>query len=332
MSSINESEKTTKKPPTRKAMGRGLEALLGGKGGSNTGINQKVVKASNREDLTVDQIGATSQLEIAKIIANPDQPRKTFNQEGIEELANSIKTQGLIQPIVVAKKNPSDPQSDYVIVAGERRWRACKLAGLAKVDVVVRDHAKYTNLDNDLASLIENIQREDLNPVDLAKSYQKIMQSSQITQEALATYIGRSRVKIANTIRLLRLPEEVLARLVKKELSEGQARALLGLESKDLIVSMADKIRAESLSVRQVEAEVKKILQNNNENTSRPNTISQKANTGKSEAILKTEATLRDIFATKVSINGNAKRGTIELYYTGEESLNRLLHLMKGLR
>ena len=339
MSSIQdrekESSKVQNKSHPRKAMGRGLAALLGGAENAGAGVKQQIVKTGNSKEFTVEKVEGLRRLPLSKIVANPDQPRKTFNQASIEELAESIKTQGLIQPIIVSQQQAGDPNSDFVIVAGERRWRASKLVGLQEIDVVVRDGEKYSSLDNDLASLIENVQREDLNPVDLAKSYQTIIQNSQITQEELSKHIGRSRVKIANTIRLLRLPEEILEGLRKREFSEGQARALLALESPQQMLDTAAKIRSESLSVRQVEAEVKRIL--NTSSTKQANEETRRKDSGasspaKSQELVKAEELLREIFATKVRISGNTKRGTVELYYTSEDSLNRLLHLMKGLR
>jgi len=229
-----------------------------------------------------------------------------------------------------------------LIVAGERRYRASKLAGLTEIPVFVRDDS-HTETENDLASLVENIQREELNPIELAEAYERLLEKKTLTQESLSKKLGVSRVAIANTLRLLKLPELIRPLVVEGKIKEGHARALLSLPNEDLMLRLAQETIEEALSVRAVESKIRDILN--------PPTQTIKAQLGdlseesmlmaatekeakesgrKDPEILALEEELRKLFGTKVQIKGNGTRGMIELFYAGSDSLNRLLHLLRS--
>ncbi|MBE6700920.1 MAG: ParB/RepB/Spo0J family partition protein [Ruminococcaceae bacterium] len=212
----------------KKGLGKGLNTFF-----LDTGIDEGV-----------------KEIEISKIFPDPDQHRKTFSQETIRELSDSIKVHGVIQPLIVRKDG-----ENYKIVAGERRYRASILAGLEKLPVIVRDDIS----DRDAAeiALIENLQREDLNPVDEAKGYEKLISDFNITQDEAAQRVGKSRVAVTNALRLLKLPDEVLEHLRNATISAGHARALLPLKNKEDILEMLSRIINEGLSVRDTENEVR---------------------------------------------------------------------------
>ncbi len=215
----------------KNSLGKGLESLIPKAEKTRTIINE---------------------IDIADIIPNPDQPRKVFNEEALSELTDSIRKNGIIQPMVLAK---GEEEGTYVIIAGERRWRAAGLAGLRRVPAVVREITKETE-KLELA-LIENIQREDLGPLELARAYKNLMDKHEYRQEDVADVVGKSRSAVANTIRLLGLPERVIMALEEGHISEGHARALIGLEEKKA-VEILIKIIENSLSVRDVEKLVSK--------------------------------------------------------------------------
>lgn len=192
------------------------------------------------------------ELDTGSLRPNAHQPRQHFEHKALEELAASIKAQGLIQPILV---RPTDMPGFYEIVAGERRWRACQLAGLEQVQCIVRSLDDYESM---AIALIENLQREDLNPLEEARALEKIKEHFSITQEELADKIGKSRPAVTNALRLLKLPERVLIMLEKNVLSAGHARALLGLEHAEDMEALAQTVSSQNLSVRQTEALVKK--------------------------------------------------------------------------
>lgn len=210
----------------RKVLGKGLEALIS----SNY---------SENDELTVQSI------EIDRIKPNLSQPRQNFDEEELQELAISIQSQGLLQPIIVM---PDDDQ--FEILVGERRWRAAKIAGLTKIDAIVR---KYNADEQLILQLIENIQRTNLNPVEEAKAYKTLMENLEITQEELASRLGKSRTAITNTIRLLKLPEQIQADIIFKRLSEGHARTLLALKEEDFLLPLRNKAVEEKWSVRRLE-------------------------------------------------------------------------------
>ncbi len=218
----------------KKGLGKGLDALF----------------EDNALDLE-QPAGGEVQLRVSAVEPDKNQPRKHFDKEALEELAASIKEHGLIQPIIVA---PIDGER-YRIIAGERRWRASRLAGLEEIPALVRE---YTDREISEISLIENLQREDLNPIEEALGYRNLMELYGMTQEKVAQTVSKSRSAVANTMRLLQLPEQILDFIKTGELSAGHARALLALESADQQLAVANRIITEELNVRQTEALIKK--------------------------------------------------------------------------
>jgi len=320
-----------KNPDGRKALGRGLAALL------NTGNSQvnsvpPPAKSSLVESEVAKEVSTPLarllDIEISKIEPNPGQPRKSFNEEKLQELALSLKEQGVIQPIVVKQIGPEK----FQIIAGERRWRASKIAGLLIIPAIVREDTK-PEVENDLASLIENIQREELNAVELAQAYERMIKMHLLTQEQMAEKVGVSRVSVANTLRLLKLPQAVQQLIVEGKLSEGHSRALLSLESAEEITQMADQIVNHKLTVRDVESRVRMRVVGHTLPAHSPHSAESTAQPeSKKPEVLAMEEELRQIFGTKVAVRGVGDRGTIEIYYTGADSLNRILHLLRGLK
>jgi ParB family transcriptional regulator, chromosome partitioning protein len=275
----------------RPALGRGLSAL----------IPDAAPVAVNERALDVD-----SDL----LRPNQFQPRSTMDESKIEELARSIRANGIIQPIVVRKKD-----GGYEIVAGERRWRASQRAGLLKVPVVVRDIPDDRLL---AVALIENIQRENLNPIEEAHAYRRLAEDHQLTQEQIADAVGKDRSSIANYVRLLKLPQEVRANVGSGVLSMGHARALLGLPDETSQLRVARDIVARSLSVRETEALVKR--------ASEPVTIKPAAD--KDVHTRAAEERLRFALGTRVRIVRKRKGGQIEIEFGTEEELQRVFEML----
>jgi ParB family chromosome partitioning protein len=315
--------------PERKALGRGLAALMGdgAVAASAPRAPAPIPTTSVAAPIATPTATAPSPyqvLELKLIEANPEQPRKTFNQSRLEELAESLRERGLVQPILVRKKGEK-----FQIIAGERRWRAAQLAGLVKIPVVVRE-AQTESGDDDLASVVENIQREELNAVELSIAYDRLLKKYSFTQEQLAKKLGVSRVSLANTLRLLKLPESVKELIKQGRLSEGHSRALLALEDQKVTEEIAQQVVAQGLTVREVETLVrqkKEISPTNGGKTSSSSIPSQSV----ISSMAAVEEELRRIFGTKVSIRGAGVRGSIEIVYTGEDSFRRILHQIRAI-
>lgn len=294
-----------KKKPGRGGLGKGLDLLIPTESSSKTTEDEK-------ETLLLK----TSQLE-----PNKDQPRKKFDEEKIEELAQSIRQYGIIQPIIVCKK-----EDYYQIIAGERRWRAAKKAGVKEVPVVVKD---YTEKEIAEISLIENIQREDLNPIEEAKSYRQLIDEYNLTQEELAERVSKSRAEITNKMRLLKLHEDVQKMLIAGDISAGHARALLGLEDKKDQLKLANDIVEKNYSVRQTEDLVKKMNEPKKKS-------SEKNKEGDSLDFVyrDLEKKLSDCLGTKVKITRKDKnKGKLEINYYSEDELDRLYGIInKGAK
>ena len=291
-----------KKKPIKGGLGKGLDLLIPG--------------AETKEEKKETLLLKTSQLE-----PNKDQPRKKFDEEAIEELAQSIKQYGIIQPIIVCKRDDY-----YQIIAGERRWRAAKKAGIREVPVVVKE---YTEKEIAEISLIENIQREDLNPIEEAKSYKRLIDEYKLTQEELSERVSKSRTEIANKMRLLKLHDDVQKMLISGALSAGHARALLGLEVKKDQLKAANEITEKSLSVRQTEDLVKKMNEPKKEKEGKSKTEDSL------EFVYKDlEKRLSDCLGTKVKISRKDKnKGKIEINYYSEDELDRLYGIInKGAK
>lgn len=279
----------------RPALGRGLSALI---------PDATASPQAPRE--------TTSEVDLDLLGPNPFQPRLNFDEGRLEELAASIRSNGIIQPILVRRRDRR-----YEIIAGERRWRAAQRAGLLKVPVVVREVPDDKLLE---VALIENIQRENLNPIDEAIAYRRLIDEFKLTQESLATAVGKERSTIANTLRLLRLPDAARTHVITGALTMGHARALLGLENPDTLTHTADSVIAKGLSVRETEALVKKInaAPAQGENTHPPTEPQTDVHTRQAED------KLRFALGTRVKIRRQGKKGKIEIEFTSEDELQRL--------
>lgn len=246
---------------------------------------------------------------IEDIKPNRAQPRKTFTSEKLEELAASIREQGIIQPLVVIRK-----ANHYEIIAGERRWRAAQKAGLHEVPVVIQDVSENTALE---MALIENIQREDLNAIEEAHAYRALMEKIDLSQEEMAKRVGKDRSTVANSLRLLKLPEEVQRDIIDERLSMGHARALLALEQPELLRKAREEILKKHLSVRGAEALVKRLKN-----------PSPKKSKGQEREVVELVEQLKKRFQTKVEIKTGGRSGKIEISYSGLEELSRIIELL----
>ena len=280
----------------RPALGRGLSALI------PDSPSPAPAAAADRA------------LEIDSDLLRPNkfQPRTHMDDERIEDLARSIKSNGIIQPIVVRKV-----EQGYEIIAGERRWRAAQRAGLLKVPVVVRDIPEDRLL---AVALIENIQREDLNPIEEAVAYRRLSDEFQLTQEQIADAVGKDRSSVANYVRLLRLPQEVRNSVASNALSMGHARALLGLTDESAQLRVARDVVSRSLSVRETEALVKKAASPEEKKPEKATDVHTRA----------AEDTLRLALGTRVRINRKGKGGKIEIEFVSEDELHRLYERLTG--
>ncbi len=267
------------------------------------------------------QQGGASMLRLADIEPNRSQVRKTFDPESIAELASSIKEHGLIQPIVVRRKN----NGFYEIIAGERRWRACKAAGLTEVPVIVKD---LDDRSASLVALVENLQREDLDPVEEARGYESLMREYGMTQEEAAFSVGKSRPSVANKLRLLTLPGEVLDSLHKGKLSFGHARALIPLAEKiseKELCEFASRVEYEEISVRETEKRVKNLLERKPQNAPAP------ANKVRSSYYGRLESRASAKLGRKVAISDGAYgKGKLVLSYSSAKDLETLLKQLCG--
>ena len=263
--------------------------------------------------------GAAENIRISDIEPRRDQPRKTFEREALEVLADSIAAYGVLQPIIV-RENPV-AEGTYEIIAGERRWRASKMAGLTEIPAVIFDGDELKAAQ---VALIENIQREDLNPVEEAMGYGALIDKFGLTQEQVSKQVGKSRPAIANMLRLLELPTEVLEMLKEGTISAGHARALLGLNSEELMIEYANKIVERSLSVREVESLVQRI--NNLRSDSEEEKVHPQIKTHMKELERRAMSTL----GRKVRISRSSHKKVIEISYSDDEDLESLLTSLCG--
>lgn len=260
-----------------------------------------------------DNQGIT-EVKLTDVMPNPNQPRKNFDEEKLQTLSDSIKEHGLIQPIIVTRKD-----ENYIIVAGERRWRAAKKAGIKKIPVLIRDY-------NDLAvkeiALIENLQREDLNPIEEAMGYRSLMDDYNLTQEEISARLGKSRSAIANSVRLLSLDKYTQDKLVSGEISEGHARCAISVPAGVVREFFINRIIQDGLNVRQAELLAKDLAK-----TKEPKAEKQKDVAYKIE-LERISKNLEQYLGTKVKLSGTSKKGKIEIEYYGNRDLERLLDLI----
>lgn len=292
-----------------RGLGKGLDLLI------PNAIGEEETKKTVEEHKKEEVRGAETIVKITKVEPNRKQPRKTFDEDALQELADSIKQFGLIQPILV-----QDREDHYEIIAGERRWRAAKMAGLKEVPVIIR---KYTEKEIMEISLIENIQRENLNPIEEAQAYKRLLTEFHMKQDEIAERVSKSRAAVANSMRLLKLGEEVQQMVVEEMISTGHARALLAIEDKDEQYTIAQKIFDEKLSVRDVEKLVK--------NLNKPIKPAKRVVDDKTMELIyrDLEEKLKSRLSTKVSIKGKTKgAGTIEIEFYDGTDLERLIEML----
>lgn len=309
----------------RGGLGKGLDSLIpqsknvqtSERGNVKNNVEKPVVKTEVVEKIVekvVEKVVHTEQMiKLSKIEPNREQPRKNFGEDSLIELTNSIKQFGIIQPLIVQKKGDY-----YEIIAGERRWRAAKLAGLKEVPVIVKEYTKQEAVE---IALIENIQRESLNPIEEAHAYRRLLEEFSLKQDEIAERVSKSRTAITNSMRLLKLNEKVQQMVVDEMISTGHARALLAIENQEEQVVLATKIFDEKLSVRETEnlirllknpkeKKVKKVIEN--------------------EFVYKDlEEKIKSVIGTKVNINPKAKgKGKIEIEYYSNDELERIFELL----
>ncbi|WP_069651086.1 ParB/RepB/Spo0J family partition protein [Caloranaerobacter ferrireducens] len=283
----------------RRGLGKGLAALIPDEPLNNIENNDK------------DRVIS---VDVSLIKPNKEQPRREFTLDSLNELAESLKVHGLIQPVIVRKIDDG-----YELVAGERRWRAAKIAGLKEIPCIVRD---FENRKSAEIALVENIQREDLNPIEEAIAYKRLMEKYKLTQEEISTVVGKSRPYVANTLRLLNLSQEVISFILEGKLTSGHGRALLQIDDSNMQIKFAKEIIEKGLSVRETEKLVKELknkvkVKKNNKNESERDPFT-----------LEIEEQLRKILGTKVQISKGRKKGKIEIEYYSQDDLDRILDII----
>ena len=289
-----------------KGLGRGLNALFGlDSDESYNNISSQKQQSTN----------GVLELDITKVKPNPNQPRKNFDEDALKELASSIKIHGIVQPIVVNKQ----ANGEYLIIAGERRWRAANLCGLRTVPAVVKN---YTDKQIKEISIIENLQREDLNPIEAARAIKQLMDEYGLTQETVSERIGKSRSNVANTLRLLSLYPDVVAMVENGKISSGHARCLVVVEDPKEQIKLAQLTISKNLSVRDLEKAVKTYL-----NPTKKVVIKEEQSIELRELISQMQKT----FATKVSAIGNDNKGRIYIDYYTRDDLDRIAELLELL-
>lgn len=279
-------------PAARKGLGKGLEALL--------------------SDNLLEGAGIT-ELEISLISSNPYQPRRDFDEEKLAELSQSIKEHGLIQPVVVRRA-----ETGYHIIAGERRLRAARMAGLEQIPAIVKEASEAEMMQ---LAVVENVQRQDLNPVEEAAAYRRLMDEFAMTQDDISDLVGKSRPAVANTLRLLKLPIEVLELVSRETLSEGHARALLGTKSTEAQMKLAREAVRRKLSVRQLEEMVARLTGQRK----------RKKDVMKDPDMAALESRFRNELGTRVRISGTPASGRIEIFYFSAEELDTIIEKTIGI-
>ena len=285
-------------------LGRGISAL----------ISESAPLSEPQDEEAADQENTVQYIDINDIRPNRNQPRKNFDSDGIRELAASIQEHGIIQPLIVRKGD-----NGYELVAGERRWRAAREAAVEKVPCIVRE---FTDEENALIAIIENMQREDLDPIEEAEGLDTMMKEYGLTQEEVSKSVGKSRPYITNSLRLLKLPQDIRDKVSEGVISAGHARALLSVKTRALQDQICQKIVKEGLSVREAEK-----LVNNGGKAKR-----RTAKSRKDPDIIAVEDKLKEIYGTRVAITTNGRKGAVEISYYGRDDLNRIIELLESVK
>ena len=300
---------------------------MAGKRGLGAGIDTLIPKRKESDSNTKTEVKTVvkevDKIDINKIEPNNSQPRKNFNEDSLQELADSIKQHGMIEPLIVQQGE----KGFYRIIAGERRWRAAKIAGLKEIPVIVKD---YTNQEIMEIALIENIQREDLNPIEEAEAFQKLIEEYHLKQDEIAEKVSKSRVAITNALRLLKLDEKVRQMVIEDKIKSGHARALLAIEDLELQYNTAIKVFDEKLSVRETEKLVKNLSKDDKKQEEKKIPAEEQLQVVYAEYAEK----LKTIMGTKVNINRNkdGKKGKIEKEYYSSEEIERIIDMMSHLQ
>ncbi len=278
------------------SLGRGLGALI-----STTSSTKKSTPKENTPTSSTDEV---LHVPLSSIFPDEEQPRRYFSEIELQELAASITHHGILQPLLVSPR----AEGGYELIAGERRWRAAGLAGLATAPVIVREFPPEQKLE---VSLIENIQRQDLNPIEEAKAFERLITDFGLTQQEVADKVGKSRPAVANTVRLLNLPEEVQTALIHRTINMGQARALLAIDNQEALLDMFASMQGKKITVRELEKKTSAL---------QPHTLSRP-----DPNLTYLEDELRAVLGTKVSVNKKNKGGTITIHYFSPEELGSLV-------
>lgn len=289
---------------SKRGLGKGINSLIG-----DYSFDDIVENTTERRDFV-------EELSLEKIKANPGQPRKSFDREALEELADSVKNQGVIQPIIVERQHDG-----YIVVAGERRYRAAKLAGLETVPSIVKNFTEGQRLE---VALIENIQRENLNPLEEAKAYRYLIDKTNMSQQNLADRVGKKRSTVANSLRLLNLPTQVQNALISKTISAGHARALMSVVNPSEQVVLLNRIITEHLSVRQSEDIAKQL--NNGSRAAKKKKA--KRSQARSAELTSVEEKFLDACGSKVHIKGTLNKGSVEISFYSPDDLQRIYSLI----
>ncbi len=298
----------------KKGLGRGLGALLG----ENFEEEELISEKEKKEETKAGTVPKEIFIKVSLIEPNREQPRKEFDKEQMEELASSIRQYGVLQPIMVQKKGDM-----YEIIAGERRWRAAKMAGLKEIPAIIREYDKQKKME---ISLIENVQRADLNPIEEAAAYRQLIDEFGLKQEEIAERVAKNRATITNSLRLLKLEPRVQELLIQGKLSSGHARALLAIEDSQQQYATAELIIKNELSVREVEKLVKTLLKPKKEKM-------QKDEKDISFVFRDLEERMKSIMGTKVLIHRKDKnKGRIEIEYYSESELERIVELIESIQ
>lgn len=277
----------------KKALGKGLEAFL-------------------PDDFGILKEERYAEVDMERVMPNPHQPRMKFDESSIEELARSIRESGVLQPILVVPEG-----NNYKIIVGERRWRAAQKAGLQKIPVLIRTIPEEHQLE---MSLIENLHREDLNPLEIALGYKKMVEELNYSQQEVADKVGKDRTSVTNTLRLLHLPQEIQDLLAEGMISMGHARALLGLEDPELQISLARQMIQDNLSVREVERLVTRLRK----------APGERAPSAPDPDLHALQEELLKMLGAKVMISGNRDKGVVKIYYYSLDELNKIYDQIKG--